>query len=334
MSGQVWAVASDGGYMYSDQLSDVLRLQVQPSVRFRQFCDAHDPGAEQPGSTFGRGDTFRWNVYQDLNTGGGKLQESSPMPQTGFKVTQASLTVDEYGNGVPYTAKLDNLSKHPVAAIIRRNLGNDCAKTLDGAANAQFRNTNLKVAPAGGNSATDVVVVDSGSIGVTNNMALHAEHVKGISDAMKERNIPAYQGSDYFAMGWPTTFRPFKDDLEALYKYTQDGFRQIMMGEIGRYNDVRFVEQTNVQKGGAEDSTAWTFRTADPWNNAASDWVFFFGEDTVAEAIIIPEEMRGKIPGDFGRDKGVAWYYLGGFGIVHSGAANKNARIMWWTSAA
>ena len=30
-------------------------------------------------------------------------------------------------------------------------------------------------------------------------------------------------------------------------------------------------------------------------------------EDTVAEAIAIPEEMRGKIPTDFGRSKGVAW---------------------------
>lgn len=333
MSGQVWAVASDGGYMYSDQLSDVLRLQVQPSVRFRQFCDAHDPGAEGQ-SNLGAGDTFRWNVYTDLNQGGDKLDESKPMPETGFKVTQASLTVTEYGNGVPYTAKLDNLSKHPVAAIIRRNLGNDCAKTLDGAAAMQFRLTPLKVNAAGGNSATNVVVVDTGSVGVTNNTPMFAAHIKAISDAMKERNIPAYQGSDYFAVSWPTTLRTFKNDLEALFKYTADGFRQIMAGEIGRYENCRFVEQTAVQKGGAEDSTQWTFRTADQWNNAQSDWVMFMGEDTVAEAVIIPEEMRGKIPGDYGRDKGVAWYYLGGFGIVHSGQGNKNARIMMWQSAA
>lgn len=334
MSGQVWAVAQDGGYMYSDQLSDILRMAVQPTVRFRQFCDAKDPTAEQPGTNFGRGDTFRWNVYQNLQTGGGQLSESQPLPETGFKVTQSSLTVTEYGNGVPYTAKLDDMSKHPVSAIIRKTLGNDCAKTLDGAANAQFRLTSLKVAPVGGNDATNVVVVNQGSIGVTNDEALHNTHVKGISDAMKELNIPAYQGSDYFALGWPTTYRSFKNDLEQLWKYTQDGFRQIMAGEIGRYENVRFVEQTNIAKGGAEDQTNWNFRTPDPWNNALSDWVFFFGEDTVAEAIIIPEEMRGKIPGDYGRDKGVAWYYLGGFGIVHSGSANANSRIMWWTSAA
>ena len=50
------------------------------------------------------------------------------------------------------------------------------------------------------------------------------------------------------------------------------------------------------------------------------------------EAIAIPEEIRGKIPSDYGRSKGVAWYYLGGFGLVHTVAAQ--ARIMEWASAA
>jgi hypothetical protein len=39
MAGQVWSVAADGGHMYSDQLSDVLRTEVRPMVRYRQFAD-------------------------------------------------------------------------------------------------------------------------------------------------------------------------------------------------------------------------------------------------------------------------------------------------------
>lgn len=57
-------------------------------------------------------------------------------------------------------------------------------------------------------------------------------------------------------------------------------------------------------------------------------------EDTVAEAIAIPEEMRGKIPEDFGRSKGIAWYYLGGFGIVHTTTNPTQGRIVKWDSAA
>lgn len=35
MAGQLWAVPAEGGYMYSDELSDVLRQQVQPLTKFR-----------------------------------------------------------------------------------------------------------------------------------------------------------------------------------------------------------------------------------------------------------------------------------------------------------
>ena len=42
MAGQVWAVNSLGGYLYSRQLSNVLRMNVQPLVKFRQFADVHD----------------------------------------------------------------------------------------------------------------------------------------------------------------------------------------------------------------------------------------------------------------------------------------------------
>ncbi len=40
MSGQIWAVASEGGYMYSDELSDYLRIRAQPLTKMRQLCDA------------------------------------------------------------------------------------------------------------------------------------------------------------------------------------------------------------------------------------------------------------------------------------------------------
>lgn len=42
MPGQLWSVPTEGGYLYSDQLSDYLRNQVQPLTKFRQFCDAED----------------------------------------------------------------------------------------------------------------------------------------------------------------------------------------------------------------------------------------------------------------------------------------------------
>lgn len=328
MAGQLWNVDALGGYMYSDELSDLLRVDLQPIVKFRQLCDAKD--ATNKG--LNRGSNFNWNVYNDVVDAGDDLDEHVAMPETNFTVETASLTIGELGNSVPYSGLLNNFSKQPVEEIVKYALKNDARKVLDSKAHAQFNLTDLTVASA---SSTTAVTVEEGACTVTNNVAFGKNLVKAIVDVMKERNIPPFVGDDYYAIAWTTTYRTMKNDLEAIKFYVETGFGYIMNGEIGRYEGVRFIEQSNIAKGGAVDSTTWNYLTADAWNNAKSDWIFFLGEDTVAEAIALPEEMRGKIPTDFGRSRGVAWYYLGGFGIVHSAAmATANARIVKWESAA
>lgn len=317
--------------MYSDQLSDVLRMDLLPTVKFRQFADAKD--ATEKGLHAGQ--FFNWNVYSRVATGGGQLDEMIEMPTTNFTIRQGQLSITEYGNSVPYTGKLDDLSKHPVTEIIHKVLKVDAKETLDGAAWAQFNSTVMHVAPASGNSDTSVTVT-TGPETITNNAAMTNSHVKAISDVMKEANVPPYTGDDYYAMAWPTTFRTFKNSLEAIRQYVETGFQMIANGEIGRYEGIRFIEQTAIAKGGAVTAAGYTFRNPVPWTNGKSDWCFFFGEDTVAEALVIPEEIRGKIPTDFGRSRGIAWYYLGGFGLVHGATTDDaaNARIFKWDSYA
>lgn len=334
---QVWQVNTLGGYMYSDELSDTMRTALQPIVKFRQFCDAKD--ATDKGLE--RGEAFQWNVYSNVQQQGGQLQETQRMPKTRFTVRQGSLTITEYGNSVDYTKKLDNLSKQPVEEIIHKVLKHDAVKAIDKDAWQQFDNCVVRVAPTGGNSTTSVTFEEGLQSTITNNVAMGKEHVKLISDGMKERNIPPYKGDDYMAIARPTTLRTFKNDLEALKIYVDVGFGMVMNGEIGRYEGVRFCEQTHINKGGAYDSiTAGTYDPiapggADPWNNNLSDWCYYFGEDTVAEALAIPEEIRGAIPTDFGRDRGVAWYALLGFGIVHGEVTDSaQGRIVKWDSAA
>lgn len=314
MAGQVWAVSSLGGYMYSDELSDVLRMALQPLVKFRQFCDAKD--ATDKG--LNKGNAYHWDVFSNITTQGTTLTETTTMPESGFTVTQGTLTVTEYGNSVPYTAKLDDLSKLPVKDIINKVLKHDAKKCFDTESYNQFNLTLLRVAPASSTATDSVTLTTNGTCSTTNSVALGKNHVKAIVDLMKERNIPPYMDDDYFGLGHPTTWRQLKNDLESVHQYVKEGFQMILNGEIGRYEGVRFVEQTNVAKSG--------------FAAAKSNFAFFFGEDTVAEAICIPEEMRGKIPTDFGRSKGIAWYYLGGFGLVHAVDAAQG-RIVKWDSA-
>ena len=291
--------------MWAPNLSRKLRTALQPMVRFRQFCDAREAFG------LGKGDTFNWNVYSDVQTQGGTLAETATMPESNFTITQSSLTITEYGNSVPFTKKLDDLSEHPVTEIIHKVLKNDARKALDAAANAQFELTPIRVV---GDTASSISVTENGipsgaPVGEFNNT-----HAKLIADEMAERDIPTFDGNNYFAIARPTTLRNFKDNLELIHQYVSEGWHVIMNGEKGRYEGIRYTEQTNIPSEG--------------WAN--SDGIFFFGADTVVEAFAIPEEIRGKIPTDYGRSRGIAWYAELGYGLVHTQASQ--ARILKWDS--
>lgn len=294
-----------------------------------QFCDVKD--ASQQGKH--KGNTYTWNVYQNISTQGGTLTETTTVPESQFTIVQGTLTIEEQGNSVPYSGALDDLSEHPVREIVDKVLKHDAGKAFDISAHIEFQRCLLRVV----STATDVIALTTnGTATATNTIGLKKRSVGRIIDEMKERNIPAFTGDDYYCLTHPTTLTPLKTSLETVYQYTTAGFQRIMNGEIGRYENCRYVEQTFIPKGGATDATLFntTTRTAEAWDSALSSWAFFIGEDTVAEAICVPEEVRGKIPTDFGRSKGVAWYYLGGFGLVHADTGTaEEGRIVKWDSA-
>ena len=116
--GQLWLTNSLGGYMWSPNLSKVLRYSLQPLCKFRQFADIKDAAVQGKG----KGDTFHWNVYSDVTTQGTTLTETSTMPETNFTITQGTMTITEFGNSVPFNSKLDDLSEHPVKEVIQKVL--------------------------------------------------------------------------------------------------------------------------------------------------------------------------------------------------------------------
>jgi hypothetical protein len=106
----------------------------------------------------------------------------------------------------------------------------------------------------------------------------------------------------------------------------------IYNGEIGKCEGVRLIEQTGIPDGNYSSGSYKSSFSSTPWVNSWSDWAFFFGQDTVAEAIVVPDEIRAKIPTDYGRSKGIAWYYLGAAALTQTQPSQ--ARIVQWSSAA
>ena len=320
MAGQLWSVNSLGGFLYALNLSDELRDSVQPLTKFRQLCDVKD--ASMQGMQ--KGQSFTWDVVSNVSARGRALTETNTMPETNFTIIQGTLTITEAGNSVPYSGKLEALSKMAVRKPVMKALRNDAAKVFDILAHAQFNSTLLRYTQNGNATTGTYVLVTTGTATTTATRVWDQGDSRAMADLMKERNIPPYVGDDYYAIAWPTSLRTLKNYLETLFQYTERGIGMVMNGERGRYENTRYIEQTNIPKGGAVDSTTFDpyTDTADAWATAGADWIFFCGEDTVAEAINTPEEVRAKIPTDYGRSKGVAWYYLGGFGIVHYDTTN------------
>lgn len=262
------------------------------------------------------------------------LTETNTIAQGQHTILQGTLTMNERGFSLPYTELLESLSKFSVRQPIMKVLKYDASVDLDSLAWQQFNLTPLRAAATG--TGDNITLTTNGTATLTTSSAISTTNLKSLVDTMKGRNIPPYTANDYYAIARPLALRGLKNGLEAIHQYTETGLELIMNGEIGRYENARFVEQTCIPNGGAADSTTFDpfADVADGWNvgtGSAGDWVFIFGEDTVCEALHTPEEIRAKIPDDFGRSRGIAWYSLLGYGICHTNTTQ--ARIVKFDSA-
>lgn len=310
---QYYGTATLGGNLSPVTLSKMLRVVAQPMLRMRQLCDVKEAFGTRKGGT------FNWDIISNVATQGTTLTETSTMPASNFTVTLGTLTVEEFGNSIPLSRKLRELSQHDVEAIIRGALANDMAVTIDQYIYNRVKATPLVFQPAGGTSTSSVVLYTNGTGLQTASVPLYPGHVAAIVDTMKERNIPPFDGEDYVAIGHPTAFTALRSALQSVNQYTETGYKKVLSGEIGRFGGVRFVEQTNWAK-------------VSPTIAAAMSQIVFVGGEAVVEAIVVPEEIREKEVTDYGRSLGLAWYMIAGYGLGWTDAAN--ARVaFWWPNA-
>ena len=329
MAGQLFVTNTLGGFYSALNLSKELRMGVQATSKFRQFSDVKDAFSKVQRS----GQTFTWDGVPMLTRANRALVETNTIPQGNHTIYQSTLTMSERGFSVAYTGALEAMAMVSVRAPIMKVLKYDAMVDIDCAVHAQFNNTAIRAASTG--TAVNVTLTSNSSATLTVTDNIGQVQWRSVVDEMKGRNIPFYDGKSYWSIARPLAYRLMKNQLESVHQYTETGLEMIMNGEIERYEDVRSVEQTVVPRGGATDSTTFSSfaDTADNWDTGG-DWVFFFGEDTVCEAVHTEEEIRAKNPDDFGRSKGVAWYALLGFGITHNDSNNlAQSRIVKFDSA-
>lgn len=315
-TGQLFGTSSLGGYFTQPYLTKRLRSVAQPEFRLRQFVDVREEIGKNSG------DTFLFDKTSNVSTQGGTLVETATIPQTNFTVNQGTGKITEYGNSIPYTGKLEMLSEFQLPPLTEQKLRDDMVKVLESACGNEFTKTDF-VAVC---SATDNVIFTTNGTAVASATSnLTATNVRKIVDYMRKKLIRKWDAQNYMCVSSITASSGLYADAGTggfvdIHKYTPEFAKVIVNGELGKYYQTRFVEETGYLSNAIGNSSAY---------GAA----IFFGADNVYEAIANPEEIRVKTSVDYGRDQGLAWYALLGFQIVWNFAADGEQHIVYVTSA-
>jgi N4-gp56 family major capsid protein len=316
MPGQVYSVSTLGGNHSVPYLTDRLRHRSQPMFRLRQFCDVKEAIGKK------RGDTFNFDKAGNVATQGGTLVETATIPETQYVTNQGTATITEYGNSVSFTGKLDSLGQFELSPTIEMKLRDDQVKVLESAAAAQFVLTQYIAVCTATNG---VAITTNGTATATATGDGSAVNNRAIVDFMKKKFIPKFDGSNYICVASVSYLSGMHSDTGAggwvdVKKYTDANVNDVIHGEVGSFYGVRFVEETG-------------YLSNVIGNGSTRGQALYFGSDNVYEAMAIPEEIRVKISGDYGRDMGLAWYALLGFKIVWDHTVDTEQHIVFVTSA-
>jgi N4-gp56 family major capsid protein len=272
---------------------------------------------------------MRYNNLAVSETAGAALSEGVRMEPVALSASQIQITVSEHGQAVAVTELLLNAAFDDVMASSSRLLGRHMAQSMD----IQARNTLYSngVPFAGGSAVAPSVVFgrktlgstrgsiapyDAGTLGVASSPGyLSPASIKDAVEVLAGQNIPRL-GDTYVCFVHPSQSRSLRDwpEFIEVTKYAAPG--NFMLGEIGRLYDVVFIETTQVKQGLTIPADIDSVTAGAQAPDASSYSAIMIGDNAFGHAIALPVELRDGGVIDFGREHGLAWYAIWGFGVI------------------
>ena len=300
MPGNLWAVSTQGGYLYSPLLSKELMVQAQPQLRFHQFCTLKEEWGKNAG------ETFTFDKYANISTQGGTLTETSTIPARSHRYYQGTSTLREFGNSIPFSHKYETLSQIGVRQPVITALKNDYIKVIDTSVEAQFDACKIRYVST---TTSGGAFTTNGTATAVTTKALSTFHVKEIVDYLyQSMNAEPFDGDNYMAICTTQAKRDIYDSVESILQYT----KYPASGEFGRYYDCRFVKTNHAMSNAIGSGTAF------------GEAYFFGGPNVVYEGLAEAPQVRPKEITDYGRSKGLAWYMIAGYKIAWEADPSNN----------
>jgi len=292
--------------------SKEIEFKAMPIMRFLQFAKQKTELGTQPGLT------IQMMTYNNLNKGGA-LAEGVRMQTQALSSTMKSITVGERGNAIAVTELALRTSFTDIMADATTLLGRDMAIVLD----CELRDTAVT-----GDGSTSKIYgrADANAVKIALRTAITAVStlsVATIKDAVEilaTNNAPKMQGNYYICFVHPHQSRVLRDDPAWLEASKYGAPEQLFTGEIGRIDDVRFIETTLMPNGACsatDPAYVNALKTGVAGNTVNVFQALIFGEDYYGYAVGMPVELRDNGVIDFGREHQLGWYAIWGTGILH-----------------
>jgi N4-gp56 family major capsid protein len=266
-----------------------IMFQAQPALRFDQFAQVKTDLSALPGKQI----TFF--KYNNLGAGG-LLTEGVPLATKALAGSQISISVFEYGNAVAVSNMLLVTAFTDVMADTAKLLGQDFAKVIDGLARTALEDGEGSQVFADNAANADAIASDD---------YLTMEEIKDAVETLATNNAQKINNDHWACFVHPHQSRNLRDDPDWVTVGKLDPQR-LYNGEIGRIDDVVFIETTQVSYEANEQGTPVDVYHA-----------IMIGDNAFGKAVALPVEMRDNGVVDFGRERDLAWYSILGYGVLN-----------------
>jgi N4-gp56 family major capsid protein len=295
----VWAVAQFGGLSAAASLDSELRQRATATTFFEQMtCSVSSYGKHRSDrillDKLGR-------LITPMSTSG--IGETDDIPATVYPYVQTSVIATEYANSVEFTEKLDTFGQWSMGTQVGMVLRQDQIEGLDRVAYAAYQLGKVIYTPV---TASAGVFSTTGTPGAVAGSLMTVNHARDISDYLRQNKVPALVNGDYFSIGGIEFVRGIKDSTEFIEVSKYATPEKLFDSEVGKYASIRFVEENNI------------FTSPVGTNTVGLQGGVVFGSDNVVEAVAVAPQLRYKIPGGYGRDRGLAHYANLGYALVWS----------------
>jgi hypothetical protein len=316
-----------GGVLGNHQISDKLLDVAVGECKVLPYTQDHGFGFKKNA-----GETVNlFHVNRLPDAADTTLQEEGQIPMRMLSFGKRALTLTEHGEGLQFSAKLEELHKFKPSAVMQKELAASLERALDTeAARDGFMSTDVKLCftPT---SATGGVWNVSGTPTSVAVAPLTVDHCKKISAYMRDTiHVPFYRGQKgggeyYVGLSCNANIENLLLDtrIEKWQQYMREG-GMLYKGEICETYKIKWVEINRANALANLSGTSTVLGEA-----------VVFGDEAVAriEAVTPHLRLNPNFGGRFATISAMAWWGIYAFGPVWDSASDGKAKMVKIVSA-